>query len=50
MPKLVRSVESKISALRREAFWGLTSEFKFIPWSLRTRRNRKFEPQEFDNF
>ena len=27
MSKRVRSVESEISALRRGAFWGLTSEF-----------------------
>ena len=28
MSKRVRSVESEISALRRGAFWGLTSEFE----------------------
>ena len=50
MSQRVRSVESEKSALRRGAFWGLTNEFKFIHWSLCTRKNRKIEPQEFEIF
>ena len=30
MSKRVHSVESEISALRRGAFWGLTSEFESL--------------------
>ena len=47
MSKRVRSVKSEISALRRGA---LPANLKFIHWSLRIRKNRKIEPQEFENF
>ena len=49
MSERVRSIESEISALRRGAFWGLTSEFEVYTLVL-MRKNRKIEPQEFEIF
>ena len=50
MSKRVRSVESEISALRRGAFWGLTSEFEVYTLVLMYTKKEKNRTMEFEIF
>ena len=52
MSKRVRSVESEIDIppYGGGPFGALPANLKFIHWSLRIRKNRKIEPQEFEIF